>query len=935
MSEKYSGHQIVGIDLRAPDADSNVIGERLDELAESFLTWAEFDHIDIPALITSHLGYNGGAWNLRNREPWLVVEPFGYRSRSAGWKLHLSSTAASAQQVLGAAVGVLARRQVAFKVPATTRQLRRLVVRDCDRAQAGKIVTIYPDNDEQFVILAAELHEATTGMAGPRILSDRPYRPGSLVHYRYGGFAGQAKLTLDGVYEQVLITPDGATIPDRRDARYTPPRWAVCPLPDQPSAQRTDRATSVLLDERFSVTGSLRQSAKGGVYLATDAETGAEVVVKHSRAHMDADGQGADARDGLRHEARMLRLLAPTGLVPALVTTFEQDGDLFLVEEVVDGDPLRSWVAEHAIGRPGVPPAVALPMATKLVELMEQVHAHGVVIRDLSPTNVLVTPDGELRLVDLETAAPVGSLARWSCTVGYQAPELIVGRGAWTHATATFAEDRFSLGAMLFLIATGNDPVLADDEPAQRSIRERLAGWLAGVAPHSATVRALRPAILNLTGDDPATRRTPPPFDKADDATGTWGRDGLGEPDLDRLIADGLSHLMATGTAQPAERLWPTSTDREQYDPASVQHGAAGVLGALTAGLVRAPGDGELADAVRTAVSWLECRVAREPRLLPGLQFGRSGTAWALYDAACALRPDDGGLADRAGELLLRIPLPDRANPDVAHGLAGAGLAHLHLAHSTGDERFTQRAVRCADGVAGAAERDADILLFPVPADLDSQLAGTRHYGFAHGTAGGGYFLLAAGELTGVTRYTELALEAADTLCRVAVLDDGAAWWPAGPTEGNLFTYWCSGSAGIGSFLLRAWQVSQRPRYAELAEQAALAVYRTRWLDLPSACHGLAGNGEFLLDAAGILGERRFAKQASELAAVAYLRHSLRRGRMVTCGENGRDVVADAGVGMSGMVEFLLRCRDGGARGWMVDEVFASRPALRARGAVA
>lgn len=580
---------------------------------------------------------------------------------------------------------------------------------------------------------------------------------------------------------------------------------------------------------------------------------------------------------------------------------------------------------------------------------MEQVHAHGVVIRDLSPTNVLVTPDGELRLVDLETAAPVGSLAQWSCTVGYQAPELIAGRGAWTNATATFAEDRFSLGAMLFLIATGNDPVLTDDEPARRSIRERLASWLAGVAPHSAAVRALRPAILNLTDDDPAARRTPPRFDEsvgAPAATGAWDTDGLPEPDLNRLIADGLAHLVATMAAQPAERgapaerastqrLWPTSTDREQYDPASVQHGAAGVLGALTAGLVRAPGDGELADAVRTAGSWLERRVAREPRLLPGLQFGRSGTAWALYDAACALRPDDGGLAERAGELLLRIPLPDRANPDVSHGLAGAGIAHLHLAHSTGDERFMQRAVQCADGVARAVERDGDKLMFPVPADLDSQLAGTRHYGFAHGTAGGGYFLLAAGELTGVTRYTELALEAADTLCRVAVLDDGAAWWPAGPAESNLFTYWCSGSAGVGSFLLRAWQVSREPRYAELAEQATLAVYRTRWLDLPSVCHGLAGNGEFLLDAAGILGERRFAEQASELAAVAYLRHGLRRGRMVTCGENGRDVVADAGVGMGGMVEFLLRCRDGGARSWMVDEVFASRPALRACGVVA
>ncbi|MGH3871491.1 MAG: class IV lanthionine synthetase LanL [Pseudonocardiaceae bacterium] len=869
---------------------------------------------------------------MHSRNPWLVAQPPGYRDREAGWKLHLSCTVASAHDVLDAAVAVLARHRTAFKVPATMSQLRSLVVRDCDRAQAGKVVTIYPDGDEQFTRLAAELHEVTAAMAGPRILSDRPYRPGSLVHYRYGGFAGQAKLTLDGMYEQVLTTPDGDTVPDRREARYTPPRWAVCPLPDQQSTPRADRVSQVLLDERFLVTGALRQSAKGGVYLATDTDTGAEVVVKHSRAHMDADGQGRDARDLLRNEASTLRLLAPTGLVPALVTTFEQDGDAFLVEEVIKGDTLRSWVAEHAVGGPGVPPTPALPLATKLIELMEQVHAHGIVIRDLSPTNVLVTPDGELRLVDLEMAAPVGSMARWSCTVGYQAPELNIGRGAWTQATATFAEDRFSLGAMLFLVATGNDPVLPDDEATQRSTRERLGSWLAGIAPHNATVRALRPAILTLTDDDPAVRRTPPHFDATTAACRT---DGLPEPALDRLIADGLAHLVATMAAQPCERLWPTSADCAQYDPASVQHGAAGVLHALVAGLRQAPAERELAAAVRATVSWLEHRVAREPRLLPGLQFGRSGTAWALYDAGCALGPDDDGLVQRAGELLLRIPLPDPANPDVAHGLAGAGLAHLHLAHATGDQRFTQRAVSCADAVIRAAERTAGTLLFPVPADLDSQLAGVRHYGFAHGTAGGGYFLLAAGEMTGVARYTELALEAADTLCRVAVLDDGAAWWPTGPAESAVFTYWCSGSSGIGSFLLRAWQVSRQPRYAELAEQAALAVYRTRWLDLPSVCHGLAGNGEFLLDAAAILGERRFAEQATELASVAYLRHGLRNGRMVTCGENGRDVVADAGAGLAGMVEFLLRCRDGGARSWMVDEVFASHPVLNVCEAVA
>ncbi|MDX3333358.1 hypothetical protein PV620_17525, partial [Streptomyces sp. ME02-6978a] len=51
---------------------------------------------------------------------------------------------------------------------------------------------------ELFRRLARRLHAATLGLRGPRILSDRPYAPGSLVHYRYGVFGGVRTTTNDG-----------------------------------------------------------------------------------------------------------------------------------------------------------------------------------------------------------------------------------------------------------------------------------------------------------------------------------------------------------------------------------------------------------------------------------------------------------------------------------------------------------------------------------------------------------------------------------------------------------------------------------------------------------------------------------------------------------------------------------------------------------------
>lgn len=110
VSEEYSGAKSI---CAYRDTDSSVHSGGVDGLTEPPLTWTEFAHVYIPALIASHLDCDGAAWNLQSRMPWLVVEPSGYRSRTAGWKLHLSCTATSATDVLGAAVPVLVRHRVA------------------------------------------------------------------------------------------------------------------------------------------------------------------------------------------------------------------------------------------------------------------------------------------------------------------------------------------------------------------------------------------------------------------------------------------------------------------------------------------------------------------------------------------------------------------------------------------------------------------------------------------------------------------------------------------------------------------------------------------------------------------------------------------------------------------------------------------------------
>ncbi|HEY9476609.1 MAG TPA: class IV lanthionine synthetase LanL, partial [Mycobacteriales bacterium] len=796
-------------------------------------------------------------WQLLARGPWWLVLPPAHRSREQGWKLHVSATVSDAVAVLCAATRVLTDDACAFKFAATARTVRLIGGRGCDRSSAGKFLTAYPDDDVHFARLAGALDAATRGLAGPAILSDRAYRPGSLVYYRFGGFDNRSVLDNDGMYRQVLTAPDGGMVPDRREAWFAPPRWAPAPLPtpapsptpaphqspDNPPKDPPERPATraVLLGGRFLVRSAIRHSARGGVFLAEDtrpdgdgadtADTGDavnlaesdrpadEVVVKQARPYTESDSSGQDSRDLLRNEARMLDLLAPDGLAPARVAMFTQDDQLFLAERRVAGTPLRHWVDVRAAGRPGPPRDEAVSMARRLVDLLGAVHRTGLVLRDLSPTNVMVDPKGRPVLVDLELATPTGELARRGGTPGYQAPEQAASDLERTRAAT--AEDLFSLGAMFFLLATGNDPILPEDRPSAHSpgrLADRLVRWLDLVVANTGgatAAGALTPAIRGLLRGEPAhrwnlervRRSLCDPLASGVPATVIRSRPaGRG-----RLFGDGLAHLLATMTPGDRARLWPTGDVGARTDPCNVQHGAAGVLSVLTH-IARTddPNLPEVRPAVHAAAEWIgealagpgrdpdRPRVPGErgtpevPGVLPGLYFGRAGTAWALYDAARTLdRPE---LADQAVELALRLPV-EWPNSDITHGLAGAGLAHLHLSEQTGDARLAERAWRYAATVAERVARTDEGVFWPVPRSFDSRLAGLVHYGFAHGVAGIGWFLLAAARTFGDTDRLALAHEAGLTLCSAACRDGEAAWWPARPGGPGRFAHWCSGSS--------------------------------------------------------------------------------------------------------------------------------------------
>jgi tRNA A-37 threonylcarbamoyl transferase component Bud32 len=875
-------------------------------------------------------------WAVRAEDFWCHVQPPDYLPQEQGWKLHVSATPLSAMLVTLRAAEVLVRTGCAFKVPVGLPQLQQLVSANADRRSSGKVITAYPRDDEQFAALAEELHRATEHLPGPAILSDRPYRPGSLVHYRYGAFTGRRVLSNDGYLESMLTGPDGVLVKDERLPRFSPPPWAACPF----EAGAPETAGPVLLAGRFEVHQAIRHGNKGGVYLAKDATTGDEVVIKQARPHVGALLDGTDTRDVLRHEAALLERLAPHGLTPRPVTLFEQQGHLFLVQERIAGSTLAAHVGERADGasKAGDPAGIgeAVALARQLHALIGTVHGEGLVIRDLTPANLMITPEGVLKLVDLEFIAVPAEPAQIIGTRGYAAPEQIGDDGPVGSLTGLApaprqTADLYSLGVLLFALTCGIDPGLVADRPQKRSIPQRLAHLVRMTARYNPATRALAPAILGLIAADPDGRWSLERVGEflataADDpgpALELPESDRLPQASQDALLADGLAWLAETFEAAAIEPLWPMGTQHAYSDPRNVQHGAGGVIALLvrasavlgTPGLAGAP---ELADVARTASRWLIDRLSGRERLLPGLYFGTSGALWALHDTARLLADDE--LAARTLALARTIPVV-WPNPDICHGAAGAGMVQLHLWQATGDEALAARVRECADGLLATVTRRDGGVYWPIPADFDSALAGLTHYGFAHGIAGIGSFLLAAGQATDHERYLRMAEAAGRTLAAAVTWDGDCAWWPVGeeadPSEPMRTPHWCSGSSGVGTFLIRLWRATGDDRYRELAEGAAHAVRDSRWQVTSSYCHGLAGDGQFLLDLADLLGEPRYHAWAEELATCLHARAVYRDGRLVVPDPSG-EVTAGYGTGLAGVLSFLLRLRHGGPRPWMI-----------------
>lgn len=253
------------------------------------------------------------------------------------------------------------------------------------------------------------------------------------------------------------------------------------------------------LSGRYRLTGRIATGGMGEVWRAEDTLLHRKVAVKVLKSELTVDPTFLER---FRAEARNTAALTHQGIAGVHDYGEIEDGDqrtAYLVMELVEGQPLSAVLAQEgrlAVNR-------VLDIVEQAAAALDAAHRTGMVHRDVKPGNLIVTPDGTVKVTDFGIArvtdtVPLTQAGMVVGTAQYFAPEQAEGR------TTTPASDVYSLGVVAYECLAGRLPFVADSSVAVAvmQIRDQAPPLPDDVPP---PVRAL---VARAMAKDPRMRFT-------------------------------------------------------------------------------------------------------------------------------------------------------------------------------------------------------------------------------------------------------------------------------------------------------------------------------------------------------------------------------------------------------------------------------------------
>jgi serine/threonine-protein kinase len=232
----------------------------------------------------------------------------------------------------------------------------------------------------------------------------------------------------------------------------------------------------------YTLLEKIGTGGMGTVYRAEDTRSGDIVALKTLHPHLAADAEYVRRFEA---EARIAQSIDSPNVVKVLDNG--HDGDTyFLVMEFVPGRSLAEVIAE----RGALPIDEAVSIAAAIARALVAANAKAIVHRDISPQNVMITPEGVAKVTDFGVSRDLtqNTMTATSMLMGkplYIAPEVATGA-----SKADIRADIYALGVVLFQMLTGRVPFdaatpfavmqmhVSDPVPSVGSFRAGMPGWL-------------------------------------------------------------------------------------------------------------------------------------------------------------------------------------------------------------------------------------------------------------------------------------------------------------------------------------------------------------------------------------------------------------------------------------------------------------------------